>query len=206
MRETQRADFAAGAVIFVAELLGYPQAGVTVLLQEAKEILTFDEVYLARIDRLGSQLVRLAANCRAESQHLSRFGDFKDQCFAIGGADGELHTAFAQHKDPAWRLPFDKQDRAFRIGSGVFDGLERLQCGGWKIAKNMFCPHLASQAAFYDVQTIRCKHDGPPVLYIVSRFLRPECVCNAPRGPKPVKPPRLVLRVLRYVLAVTSRS
>jgi len=29
----------------------------------------------------------------------------------------------------------------------------------WQIAKDMFRPHLAGQAAFYDVQTVWCQHD-----------------------------------------------
>src|SRR5271165_2064446 len=70
----------------------------------------------------------------------------------------------------------------------------------------MLCPHLASQAAFYDVQTIRCKHDDPLYSTSYPRVLRPERVCDAPRGPKPVKPPWFVLRAPRYVLAVTGRS
>src|SRR5271167_4754150 len=70
----------------------------------------------------------------------------------------------------------------------------------------MFCPHLASQAAFYDVQTIRCKHDDPLYFTSYPRVLRPERVCNAPRGSTPVKPPWLLLYALRYVLAVTGRS
>ena len=60
----------------------------------------------------------------------------------------------------------DEQDRALRVGSSVFDGFKGLQCRRWKIAKYVFGPHLASQAAFYDVQAIWCKHDDP--LYFKS--------------------------------------
>src|SRR5271166_4278343 len=189
MGKPQGADFAAGAVVLVAELLRNPQAGIGVLLQEAQEILPFDEIHLARIHRLGRQLIGLATYRGTESQHLSRLGDFQDQCLAIGGADGEFYTAFAQYEDATWCLSLDKQDRALWVSGRVFDGFERLQCGWWKIAKDMLCPHLASQAAFYNVQTIRCKHDDPlyPTSYL--RVLRPECGCDAPPGSKSSKSP-----------------
>ena len=41
---------------------------------------------------------------------------------------------------------------------------ESLQRSAGKIAKDMFCPHLAAQAAFYDVQSVWCKHNHPTIL------------------------------------------
>jgi hypothetical protein len=83
-------------------------------------------------------------------------------------ADGKFDPALAQHEDAARRLAFDKQHGTLGICDGILNSFESLQRSGGKIAKDMFCPHLAAQAAFYDLQSVWCKHDEPPVTHDVS--------------------------------------
>ena len=72
-----------------------------------------------------------------------------------------LIPALAQHEDAARRLAFDKQHGTLGIRGGILNRFESLQRSGGKIAEDMCCPHLAAQAAFYDVQSVWCKHDDP---------------------------------------------
>ncbi len=120
-------------------------------LQEAQEVFPLYEVHLAGIDGFGGQFVGLAAYRGAQAEHFAGLGDLQDQSLAIGGADGQLHPAFAQDKDAARRLAFYKKNRALGISGCVFNGFEGLQRRRRQIAEDMFCAHLARQAAFDDV-------------------------------------------------------
>src|SRR5271165_6044435 len=163
VRKPQGTDFMAGGVVLRAQLLCDPQAGVTVFLEEAEEIIAFHEVDLAWVHGFRPELVGLTAHRGAQAQNFSRFGDLQDQSFAVSRAHGQLHTTLAENKNPSWRLALNKEDRALGIRRRVLDGLERLQRSGWKITKDMVCPHLARQAAFDDVQTVWCQHNDSPV-------------------------------------------
>src|ERR1700757_3217717 len=46
----------------------------------------------------------------------------------------------------------------------------------------MFCPHLACQAAFYDVQSVWCKHDHPLKHLSYPRDLRPGACASRSEG------------------------
>ena len=70
-------------VVFGAELLGYLETGVRILLQEAKEVFALYEIDLAGVHSLGGQFVGLAGNRGAEPQHFSRFDNLKDERLAI---------------------------------------------------------------------------------------------------------------------------
>src|ERR1700675_1953001 len=154
VRQTQGANFVAGVVVLFTQLFGHLKARVRVVFQEAQEVFPFYEIDLARIDGFGSEFVGFAGNRGAEAEDFARFCNFQDQGLAVGGADRELHPSLAEDENAAWRLAFDEQDRPFRVGGGVLDGLEGLQSRGWQIAENAVGPHFASQAAFDNVESV----------------------------------------------------
>src|SRR5208337_4834998 len=137
------------------------------LLEKAEKILALHKVDLARAHRLSGQLVRLAAHSGTQTQNLSWLRDLQDQ-----------------------RLALDEQNCSLGIGGGILDGFERLQCIWWQIAKDMLCPHLAGQAAFYNVQTVRCQHEDPLVTYrYISAFSSVPLSTASLRGHNKFLPP-----------------
>ena len=84
-----------GIVVFLAELLGHLEARVGIVLQESQKLFTFHKIDLARVDGLGRQLVRLARNCCAQAEHLTRFGNLQDQRLAVSGTDGKFDPSLA---------------------------------------------------------------------------------------------------------------
>jgi hypothetical protein len=141
-------------VVFVAQLFRHFEAGFGMILQEAEKVFSLNEIHLAGINGFGGKFIGLAGDGGAQAQNFSGFGDFQDQSLAIGGADGQLHAAFAQNKNSARGLALDKQNRAFGVGGGVLDGFEGLQRSGGQIAKDTIGPHLAGKTAFDDVQSV----------------------------------------------------
>jgi hypothetical protein len=108
MRQSKRSHLVTGVIVFLAQLFSDFETRVGVVFEEAQEILTLDEVDLARVDGLGGQFIGLARNRGTKTQNFTRFGNFQDQGFAVGRANGELHTPLAKHKNAARRLSLDK--------------------------------------------------------------------------------------------------
>src|SRR5450432_499807 len=108
MRKSQRSYLPACAVVFLAQLLSHAQASVGVLSQKAQKVFALHEVYLARIDSLRRQFIRLSAHRSTETQDFSRLCDLQNQGLTVGRANGELDSAFAQHKNAARGLALDE--------------------------------------------------------------------------------------------------
>src|SRR5215470_12923004 len=155
MRQTKRADFVAGDVVLVAQLFRYLETRFAMCSQEMEEVLAFYEIYLARIDRLSRQLVSLSGDGCAQAQDFAGFRDFEDQRLAVGRANREFYASLAEHENAPRRLAFNEQDRALRIRRRVFDIFKRLQRLRRQVAKNAVGPHLARQAAFDNVKSVR---------------------------------------------------
>jgi hypothetical protein len=141
-------------VVFGAELLGYLETGVRILLQEAKEVFALYEIDLAGVHSLGGQFVGLAGNRGAEPQHFSRFDNLKDKRLAIPSAEGELHLPLAKHEDTARCLAFHEQDRALRIGGRILDPFKSLQRRRAQVAEDAACPHLAGKTTFTNIESV----------------------------------------------------
>src|SRR5208283_1006849 len=154
MREAKRADFVASNVVLFAELLGHLEASLAVFFEEAQEVVALDEIDLAGIDGFRGQLVGLAGNGGAETEDFAGLSDFEDEGLTVAGADRELYAALAKDENAAGCLAFDKQDGAFGISGGVLDALKGLQRGRRQIAEEALGAHLASKAAFDNVQTV----------------------------------------------------
>jgi len=141
-------------VVFGAELLGYLETGVRILLQEAKEVFALYENDLAGVHSLGGQFVGLAGNRGAEPQHFSRFDNLKNKCLAIPSAEGELHLPRAKHEDAPRCLAFCEQDRTLRIDSRILDPVKSLQRGRAQVAEDAAGPHLAGKTAFNNIESV----------------------------------------------------
>src|ERR1019366_7267139 len=76
-------------------------------------------------------------------------------------------------------LAFDKQHGTLRILDEIPHSFESLQCSAGEIAKDLFCPRLAAQAAFNDVQSIWCKHNHPTILVFFSSTLSEHFMSHA---------------------------
>ena len=135
-----------------AELLGYLEAGIGVVLENRKNSrLT---VYLA-IDGFGGQLVGLPRDRGAEAENFTGLRDFQDECLAVGGADRKFHASFAQDENAAGSLAFNEQHRTLRVGGRILDSLEGLEGRCRQVAEDAVRPHFAGQAAFDDVEPVR---------------------------------------------------
>ena len=158
MGQSQRTRFLAGIVIFFAQLFGYFEAGLHIILQKPKKIVALDEIDLAGIDRLRRHFVSFAGDRGAQPQHLPGLGKFYNDRSAARRVDGELDAAFAEHKNAAWQLPFYKQHRPLRIRGRVLDVFKSLERGRRQIAENTIRAQLAGNATFYNLHSIGRQH------------------------------------------------
>jgi len=95
-RQPNRTDLKASRLVIIADLFGDVRSDVLVVLHQAQERFAFDEVDLARLERLGRDLVRLAGDGAVDADQLTRLGDVQnDAGFALSnildGAEPAYH-------------------------------------------------------------------------------------------------------------------
>jgi hypothetical protein len=70
-------------VIVIAEVLRHPQAGVSVLTQEAQEVITRNEVHLSGVHNFSGSIVGLSGNGGTQPEDFSRIGNSHNQRLAF---------------------------------------------------------------------------------------------------------------------------
>src|SRR5579864_912022 len=127
-----------------------------------QEVVAPDVIHLAGFEHFRRRLIGCARDGSVQTQDLSGLGNAQNDGLAFARSDGNLDPALAEHENAARRLPFDKEDGAFRVRGRISDGLERFECGGRQIAEETLRPHFAIATAFGKVQTVRRMHASLP--------------------------------------------
>src|SRR5215831_2664268 len=109
MRQPQRPDHFVCALAILAEMLGCIQAGISVMLQETKEVVAPDEVQLAGLESFGRKFIRLAGNGRMQAQHFTGLRDAQDQRLPVPRGRRQLHTSDADYIQSPRRLTLYEQ-------------------------------------------------------------------------------------------------
>jgi hypothetical protein len=114
-------------LIITADVLGRVQTGITMLLEELKEIFPARKVQLAWLHRLRRQLIRPACNNRVQAENFSGSCNPQDEGFSISGSGRKLGLPLAKHEDATRGLSFNKNDSAFGKNGGMFYLVESCQ-------------------------------------------------------------------------------
>src|SRR5438128_276058 len=154
MREAKRADVLVRRMVTLAQVLGGAQTDNAVLGQETKKVFAADEVHLARRERFGGDFIRLAGDGRAQTHQLARLGNLRDQRLAFARTGGQLGAPRTEHEDAARRLPFDKQQRAFREEGAVFESLKLLQPLDRQVTEEGAGAQAALDTIFNDLHSV----------------------------------------------------
>src|ERR1022692_1768497 len=89
----QVADFAAGAGVILADVLGYPQGKLAMRAHKAQQIGLPEETDFARFLSLGRGFILASRNYSGNSQGATGLDDTQNQGSAVAATNGKLHPA-----------------------------------------------------------------------------------------------------------------